>query len=87
MLSYVYEHYTLIQFVCYIIEDRYSSMNLHGLLHLPDIVVALGPLWAHSSFPFESANSDLLKLFHGTTCVEKRFVNVNSLFSQYCNEM
>lgn len=26
----------------------------------------LGPLWTHSTFPFESLNGELLKLFHGT---------------------
>ena len=30
--------------------ERYSSMNLHGLQHLPDVVKSLGPLWAHSCF-------------------------------------
>jgi len=26
----------------------------------------LGPLWTHSTFPFESLKGELLKLFHGT---------------------
>ena len=56
----------------FVIGERYSSMNLHGLIHLPDVVKSLGPLWAHSCFPFESANGEMLKLFHGTTCVEKQ---------------
>ena len=42
------------------------------LLHLPEVVKDLGPLWAHSCFPFKSANGDLLKLFHGSQGVEKQ---------------
>jgi hypothetical protein len=30
--------------------------NVHGLLHLPESVSDIGPLWAHSCFPFESGN-------------------------------
>ena len=42
------------------------SSNVHGLLHLPEVVTKLGPLWAHSCFPFEAANGKLLKMFHGS---------------------
>lgn len=52
--------------------ERYVTANVHGLLHLPEMVQNLGPLWAHSCFPFESANGDLLKLFHGSQSVEKQ---------------
>lgn len=48
------------------------SSNVHGLLHLPDVVTKLGPLWAHSCFPFEAANGKLLKMFHGSQAVEKQ---------------
>ena len=48
------------------------SSNVHGLLHLPEVVKDLCPLWAHSCFPFQSANGDLLKLFHGSQSVEKQ---------------
>lgn len=48
------------------------SANLHGLLHFPEVVSDLGPLWAHSCFPFESANGELLNLFHGSQSVEKQ---------------
>jgi len=48
------------------------TINVHNLLHLPEVVRQLGPLWAHSCFPFESANGDLLKLFHGSQSVEKQ---------------
>lgn len=45
------------------------SANLHGLLHLSDVVEDLGPLWAHSCFPYES---ELLNLFHSSQSVEKQ---------------
>ena len=41
-------------------NDTDMTLNVHGLLHLPEIVTNLGPLWAHSCFPFEAANGDLL---------------------------
>lgn len=46
------------------------TLNIHGLLHLPEVVRNLGPLWAHSCFPFEAANGDLLKLFHASLGIE-----------------
>ena len=58
--------------LCVYADERYVTMNIHGLLHLPEVVRNLGPLWAHSCFPFESANGDLLKLFHGSSGVEKQ---------------
>ena len=48
------------------------SSNVHGLLHLPEVAKDLRPLWAHSCFSFQSANGDLLKLFHGSQSVEKQ---------------
>ena len=48
------------------------TLNIHGLLHLPEVVKNLGPLWAHSCFPFEFANGDTLKFFHGCSGVEKQ---------------
>lgn len=47
------------------------SASVHGLLHLPDAVRDLGPLWSHSCFPFENANGELLKLCHGSQALEK----------------
>ena len=48
------------------------SANVHALLHLPDVVQDLGPLWAHSCFLFESANGKLLNLLHGSQGIEKQ---------------
>jgi len=38
---------------------------VHTLLHLADAVRNLGPLWAHSTFPFEEMNGWLGELYHG----------------------
>ena len=51
-------------------DEQYMTLNVHGLLHLPEIASSLGPLWAHSCFPFEAANGDFLKFFHGSAGVE-----------------
>jgi len=52
--------------------EQHMTMNVHNLLHLPQVVRNLGPLWSHSCFPFESANGHMLKLFHGSQAVEKQ---------------
>ena len=45
---------------------------MHGLFHLPEVVIKLGTLWAHSCFPFEVMNGELLKMFNGSNGVEKQ---------------
>ena len=50
--------------------ERYMTLNMHSLLHLPKCVDELGPLWVFSCFPFEDINGTLLDLFHGTQNVE-----------------
>lgn len=45
------------------------SSIVHGLLHLPQSVRDLGPLWSHSCFPFENA---ILKFFHGSQALQKQ---------------
>ena len=55
--------------------ERYMTINVHCLLHLPQMVKKLGPLWALSCFPFESASGDLLKLFHGTQYIDIQIMN------------
>lgn len=54
--------------------ERYMTLNMHGLLHLPQCVRDTGPLWVTSCFSFESANGELTKLFHGTQNVECQIV-------------
>ncbi|XP_077550692.1 uncharacterized protein LOC144163898 [Haemaphysalis longicornis] len=38
-----------------------ATYNVHQLLHLSKSVEMVGPLWGTSTFPFESANGELLK--------------------------
>ena len=59
-------------FSVFAVGDRYMTATVHSLLHLPQSVLYLGPLWSHSCFPFEAANGDLLKLFHGSQGIEKQ---------------
>ena len=68
--------------------ERHMSSNVHGLLHLPEVVTKLGLLWAHSCFPFEAANGGLLKMFHGSQGVEKqvRFTHVHNISCTSNNE-
>ena len=60
-------------------EDRYMTCNLHQLLHLPEMVWQMGPLWAYSCFPFENANGNILKFFNGTQNVDFQIVETISL--------
>ncbi|XP_064471713.1 uncharacterized protein LOC135385978 [Ornithodoros turicata] len=41
-------------------EEIAETSNMHLLMHLPQCVTNLGPLWATSMFPFESANGTFL---------------------------
>ena len=47
------------------VGERYYSANVHQLLHFCDSVRYLGPLWAHSTFPFEHMNGWFNNLYHG----------------------
>ena len=51
---------------------RYMSANVHLLLHLPDTVKELGPLWAYSCFHFEGLNGILKGLVRGTHQIDKQ---------------
>ena len=68
-----------------IVGERYMTVCLHSLMHLPDCVRNLGPLWSHSCFTFESANGELLKLFHGSAEIEKQVIY--SYFLLNCNKV
>jgi hypothetical protein len=48
------------------------KFNVHCLTHLAHCVKDCGPLWATSTFTFESHNHVLLNLFHGTQCVPQQ---------------
>lgn len=60
---------------------RHMSINVHALLHLPQVVRRLGPLWATSCFPFENANGFLKKFVHGTRHAELQICSNLSLFT------
>lgn len=53
-------------------------MNVHLLKHLVQDVRSLGPLWCHSTFPFERNNGVLLKKAIGTTDV------LQQISSKFC---
>lgn len=57
--------------------ERYYTANVHMLLHFADSVRNLGPLWAHSAFPFEDTNGWLGDLFHGTRDPHKQVNRVH----------
>ena len=59
--------------------DRYMTCNVHQLLHLPEMVRQMGPLWAYSCFSFENANGNILKFFNGTQNVDFQIVETISL--------
>ena len=64
--KYKYTIIIIIVHVLVYIEKRYMTIKVHQLLHLVDSVRCLGPLWAHSCFPFESLNGRIKRMFHGT---------------------
>lgn len=53
----------------------FMTMNLHLILHLPDIVERLGPLWVFTCFPLEALNGEILDLVHGTRWAEKQIAS------------
>ena len=78
-LSSVYEYYTplLTNLLSMHIGRENCSINVHLLLHLPK---QFGPLWAHSTFGFESHMHSLLNYCHSTCGIEKQ---VRKLSLQY----
>ncbi|KAJ1532215.1 hypothetical protein ONE63_000835 [Megalurothrips usitatus] len=48
---------------------RFLGLNVHQLLHLPSIVLDLGPCWVYSCFFLEGMNGYLSKMYHGTRYV------------------
>ena len=72
--TYILKHLT--RNVTLVTGVRHMSANVHGLLHLPNLVADMGPLWAHSCFPYENSNGELLKLFHGSQGVDKQVIDI-----------
>ena len=54
-------------------------MNIHQLLHLPNHVRELGPLYTHSCFSFEDKNGFILKQTHGTQYIDSQIMYAVSL--------
>ncbi|XP_065892432.1 uncharacterized protein [Dysidea avara] len=74
----IQQSFELLKHYCFLFAalygERHMTINIHNLLHIPNVVKNMGPLWAHSCFPFESANGELLKLFHRSQAVEKQVI-------------
>ena len=58
----------LLRHFCLLVQalygDRCKTFNLHCLLHLPECVQNIGPLWCCSCFWYKDYNGKLRKLFH-----------------------
>ncbi|XP_057334280.1 uncharacterized protein LOC130673325 [Microplitis mediator] len=71
-------------------EDLYGlnhmTCNLHHLLHLPDVVKDLGPLWVTSCYPFENLNGLLKRLIHGTRYVQLQISSAITIFINLTRE-
>ena len=55
--------------------EKCYTYNTHNLLHLPLLVRRWGPLWATSTFPFESVNGFLKDHLHGTKHLGQELIN------------
>lgn len=61
-------------------EER-CSMNVHILSHLVECVKNWGPISCYSCFAFETRNSDIKRLFHGSKDMSKQVFN----YSVHCS--
>ena len=64
-------------------SERYMTSNIHLLLHLPDTVKLLGPLWVYSCFQFEGQNGLLKSLVNGTRHVDKQIISTYSYIRNF----
>ena len=76
----LYQHFCLMLGSLY--DSRYELINIHSLLHLPEVVRDLGPLHCYSLFGFEGLNGNLLKLVHGTQQAQMQIVNAVSVLQK-----
>ncbi len=56
-------------------SERYLGCNIHQLLHLPDNVRDLGPLFTTSCFDHEDTNGKLAKMVHSHACVGSQILS------------
>ena len=72
----------LLEYFClmfpYLYELRYQTINIHNLLHLPQSVRELRPLWTNSCFHFQDKNGYILKMIRGTQNVASQIVTAVS---------
>lgn len=62
-----------------IFSESAMNYNIHLLLHLGRCVLNWGPLWCHSTFPFETANHHMLTAIHcskGVNLQIVRYINI-----------
>lgn len=76
----LFQHFCLMLGRLY--HPRYELINVHSLLHLPELVRDLGPLYCYSLFGFEGLNGNLLKLVHGTQQAQMQIVNSVSVMQK-----
>ena len=55
-------------------DTRFMRLNVHQLLHLPDSVRNLGPLYTHSCFSFEDKNGALTRMIKGTQNIDSQIL-------------
>lgn len=55
-------------------DVRFMRLNVHQLLHLPDSIRTLGPLYTLSCFSFEDKTGVLLKMIRGTQNIDNQIV-------------
>ena len=66
----------------HIYGSRWVTLNTHQIIHFPDNVRDMGPLWCFSCFPFENANGDLLQLYNGTQFVDRQILDALSIMQR-----
>lgn len=71
---------------CRCLEELYDRcflrLNVHQLLHLPDCVRDLGPLYTHSCFSFESKNGIVLKMIRGSQSIDTQIITAISFIQK-----
>ena len=76
----------LLQHFCLRMPSLYllnkNTYNVHQLLHLPNCVRTLGPLWSISCFFYEDLNGDLRNLFHGSQAFDMQITTATFWLQQ-----
>ena len=64
----------------YFYGQKYMACNVHSLLHLPEIVRRLGPLWTTSCFLLKDVNGKIKNLVHSTKNPELQIMSNLNLY-------